>query len=540
MTDIKLILVKQVTHFIIWWVVLTINPIGMVYGQSSQISRDGLNKNTTTSHFNPIVAEPSHSPIKISIYSAKIESVELQSGDEIGIFNGDVCIGAIRLRLDQLFPKTLLISKDNSVTSEIDGFTNISELQFRLWDSNESTELINVNVKFIRKLKRIISLNNSISVKLSVNKIFGCTDRNAQNYHNTATIEDGSCIGSTHGCVDINACNYSTGTTVIMDTCLYNDCIGECGGEAILDDCSQCSRGNSGHPENSDQDCNGRCFGSAFLNSCGNCVEGDTGLSADLGKDCAGDCNGTAYETDCGCVGGSTGADPGYCYGCTDPASPIFSPYALHDDGACEDYVTDVDGNTYKYTIIGDQTWMTQNLRVSRYRNGDPISTGYSDSEWVMLEAGAYSVYNNEPVLLEYFGNLYNWYAIDDDRGICPEGWHVPDDEEWQQLVVFLGGPNFAGDKLKSNGTPKIGSLWKISASNITNESGFTAFPGGYRASTSGAYSNRGKYAYFWTSSDDADYGVWIRKLHYNFSGVSRISYNKQPGFSVRCIQQPK
>ena len=101
--------------------------------------------------------------------------------------------------------------------------------------------------------------------------------------------------------------------------------------------------------------------------------------------------------------------------------------------------VTDIDGNVYQTVQIGHQVWMTENLKVTNYKNGDSIPTGLDNSSWSSTAEGAYAVYDNDSAIAEIYGNLYNWYAIDDERGVCPDGYHVPSDTDWKKLEVSLG-----------------------------------------------------------------------------------------------------
>ena len=133
--------------------------------------------------------------------------------------------------------------------------------------------------------------------------------------------------------------------------------------------------------------------------------------------------------------------------------------------------VTDIDGNVYETVVIGDQLWMAENLKVTHYNNGEDIPTGLnseSTGDWPNTIEGAYAIYYDEQSNLEIYGNLYNWYAIDDERGVCPDGWHVPSDEEWTILMDYLGGALIAGLKMKD-----------VLNWDGTNESGFTALPSG-------------------------------------------------------------
>lgn len=173
---------------------------------------------------------------------------------------------------------------------------------------------------------------------------------------------------------------------------------------------------------------------------------------------------------------------------------------------------------------IGSQIWTTANLDVTTYRNGDPIPEGPAGS-WFGLTTGAWCYYNNDPALGAIYGKLYNWYAVNDPRGLAPEGFHIPTPTEWNTLGTFLGGNSVAGSKLKSN------TLW-----NGTNESGFSALPGGYR-DANGGYFFIGNYNFFWTSLEFDGINAVYSELS---SGTSALSFNntaKNTGFSVRCIK---
>jgi len=232
--------------------------------------------------------------------------------------------------------------------------------------------------------------------------------------------------------------------------------------------------------------------------------------------------------------------------GCTNLCAGNYDPEALYDDGSCiGDMAADYDGNCYETVQIGDQWWMAENLKVTHYNNGDPIPTGYSDSQWAGLSTGAYGVYNNDPANAETYGNLYNWYAVDDDRGICPEGFHVPSDEEWMELEMFLGmsweDAHDIGFRGTDQGSQLAGNagLWYNGA--LENDpafgsSGFSALPGGYR-SHGGAFLHKGINAYFWSSTEDYIDTAWLRHLTYYSSDVGRPYYNKRNGFSVRCVR---
>lgn len=194
--------------------------------------------------------------------------------------------------------------------------------------------------------------------------------------------------------------------------------------------------------------------------------------------------------------------------------------------------VIDIDGNVYQTIVIGDHEWIMENLRVTHYRNGDPIPTGYSNSQWSTLSTGAYCVYYDAPSNAETYGNLYNWFAVDDPRGIAPEGWHIPTDEEWTTLVNYLGGSSVAGGQLKEAGFEH----WNPPNTGATNERCFTALPGGCRGGD-GYYYNLGLCGCFWSSTEYDTGGAWYRWLSYDSSEVYRDHSDKRCGSSVRCIR---
>jgi len=195
--------------------------------------------------------------------------------------------------------------------------------------------------------------------------------------------------------------------------------------------------------------------------------------------------------------------------------------------------LTDQDGNTYQTIQIGNQEWMMENLKVTHYRDGTAIPTGHSNSEWENLSTGAYAVYNDDVSNADTYGYLYNWYAVDDSRNIAPEGWHVPTDDEWQILVDYLGGSSVAGGKMKETGTEH----WNSPNTGATNESGFSARPGGYRNYYDGYYYYMGDGGGFRSSTENNSSTAWHRSLNYNNSGVFRAYSSKDTGFSVRCIR---
>ena len=209
--------------------------------------------------------------------------------------------------------------------------------------------------------------------------------------------------------------------------------------------------------------------------------------------------------------------------------------------------LTSIGDNFYKTIQIGNQVWMAENLKVTRYRNGDKISTGHSASEWKKLTSGAYCIYNNNASgEVDTYGALYNWYAVTDSRNIAPEGWHVPTDDEWKELEMALGmsrsevddslyrGTN-EGSKLAGNA-----GLWEsgmLESNSEFGNSGFTALPGGYRYNFNGYFLGMGGYGYFWSATENYSSIAWVRFLNFVSSGIYRSSLSKSYGFSVRLLR---
>lgn len=194
--------------------------------------------------------------------------------------------------------------------------------------------------------------------------------------------------------------------------------------------------------------------------------------------------------------------------------------------------VKDVDGNIYKAVTLGSQVWMQENLRTTRYRNADPLSNLTADSSWSESTAGAYCDYENDTAQSAVYGRLYNWHAVNDSRKICPEGWHVPTDQEWQALVDFLGGDAVAGGKLKEAGT----AHWAAPNTGATNESGFTALPGGSRLND-GMFLLNGTHAFFWSATATTGDYAWYRYIEDLDATIGRTAENVRNGLSIRCVR---
>jgi uncharacterized protein (TIGR02145 family) len=194
--------------------------------------------------------------------------------------------------------------------------------------------------------------------------------------------------------------------------------------------------------------------------------------------------------------------------------------------------VKDIDGNVYTSVTIGNQVWMAENLKTTKYNDGTAIPLVADDKAWEALTTPAYCWYNNDATAnKKTYGALYNWYTVNTKK-LCPTGWHVPSDAEWTTLTTNLGGESVAGGKLKETGT----THWQSPNMGATNETGFTALPGGYR-NNYGPYNDIGYYGYWWSATEANATYAWYRHLSYANSYVYRNYFNKHYGFSVRCLR---
>jgi uncharacterized protein (TIGR02145 family) len=195
--------------------------------------------------------------------------------------------------------------------------------------------------------------------------------------------------------------------------------------------------------------------------------------------------------------------------------------------------VTDIDGNVYHTVTIGAQVWMVENLKVTRYNDGTAIPQVTDSASWENSKSPCYCWYdNNDSAYKNTYGALYNGYVINTGKNIAPEGWHIPSDAEWMILTTNLGGENVAGDKLKEAGSKH----WSIMNTTATNESGFTALPGGYRSGSFAKFVGMGTVGYWW-SSTQYGYGFIYRFIDDDESNVWSNNTNKEFGYSIRCIR---
>ncbi len=228
------------------------------------------------------------------------------------------------------------------------------------------------------------------------------------------------------------------------------------------------------------------------------------------------------------------------------------------------DGVTDIDGNEYRTVIIGDQEWMAENLRTTRYRDGEDILSGLSNADWLNTTSGAMAVQphgslaglDSDEDVLEAYGPLYNWNAVSATAGLCPAGWRVPAENDWNELMDYadsLGYPNSSiangvGNALKSRRQEEspVGAPWATFEHprwrfHFTHHGmdvfGFSGHPGGYRV-FNGSFDFVGTYGYWWSSSESGATSAWSRSIFHGSGDVTRLNLSKQFGFSVRCLRE--
>ena len=187
---------------------------------------------------------------------------------------------------------------------------------------------------------------------------------------------------------------------------------------------------------------------------------------------------------------------------------------------------TDIDGNTYTSVQIGTQTWAASNLRTARYRNGDPIPYSVGNADWQAGAAGKWSHYNHDEANNAVYGKLYNGHAVADPRGLCPEGWHVPDEYELNALSAHLGGDAVSGGKLKAP------TLWNAPNTGATNSTGFSALPGGSRAQD-GSFSGLGSVGLYWSRTGTTAYSFSNSSAEFTKPGIGTLLQ----GNAVRCMK---
>ena len=364
---------------------------------------------------------------------------------------------------------------------------------------------------------------------------------------------DGACVNDSDGdgvcdefevsgCTDPVACNFDASVDEEDGSCTYLDAVGVCAGscladvdeDGVCDDIDECV---------GTYDACGVCNGPGPTFECGctDILEGECDCDGNVVDNC-GECGG---ENACFYCGEGTIWDSATqtCIvaipsdsnfdGCVQLNDLLDLLGAFGNCGAeaslwqCGD-VLDYQGYDYATTLIGEQCWFAENLRSENYENGDAIPSNLSDSEWEDITSGAVAVYGENASNVETYGLLYNWHAVDDARGLCPSGWHVPSDAEWTVMTDWLGGAAVAGAQMKST------SGWN-NGGNGTNSSSFSGLPGGYRLND-GSFSGVGNGGYWWSSSPIGS-NAWYRNLFNLVEFVFRDFRSPQDGFSVRCVK---
>jgi uncharacterized protein (TIGR02145 family) len=192
--------------------------------------------------------------------------------------------------------------------------------------------------------------------------------------------------------------------------------------------------------------------------------------------------------------------------------------------------VIDVDGNIYRTVVIGKQVWMAENLRVTRFRNGDQLRMVTDGGTWSHFPTAAYCHYNNDTNKSNLYGLLYNWHVVNDSRNIAPEGWHLPTEQELATLITFAGGDTVAAGKLKDTGH------WLSPNAGAGNEYNFSALPGGYRFSD-GAFHTLGSNGYWWSLTGSYSMYAWTPRIYLGFADVKRDQRFENYGLAVRCVK---
>ena len=196
--------------------------------------------------------------------------------------------------------------------------------------------------------------------------------------------------------------------------------------------------------------------------------------------------------------------------------------------------VTDYDGNVYHTLEIGTQVWLQENLKVTHYNDGSPISNVAGTATWATLTTGARCYYNNDSAANDsVYGPLYNWYAVSDARKLCPSGWHVSSNAEWLEAETSLGGASVAGGEMKETGTLH----WASPNTGATNSTGFTGLPGGMRDPVNNNFRTVLENGLWWTASQYNSSMAWSTYMWYMYAGVDHNPGTKKYGFNVRCVK---
>jgi len=206
--------------------------------------------------------------------------------------------------------------------------------------------------------------------------------------------------------------------------------------------------------------------------------------------------------------------------------------FVVNSKGQNLEKVTDIDGNQYSTINVGNDLWMAENLAVTHYNDGTPIANITDNDQWIVTLSPAMRWYDNNEEIYKQIGALYNWYVVETGK-LCPQGWHVSTEKEWELLAWTVSGNAIAGNKLRAKGN----DIWKPSENIGTDFIGFNALPGGFVHDFTGKTSSFGEYASFWTSDEYSRAFGWGRSIHINNPELRRFNDGKKGGFSVRCVK---
>lgn len=201
-------------------------------------------------------------------------------------------------------------------------------------------------------------------------------------------------------------------------------------------------------------------------------------------------------------------------------------------------FVKDIDGNIYPYAKIGETYWLQENLRVTRFQNGDAITNIQDNDIWQVLKSSAYCYYDNEEQNIEIYGNLYNWFVATDTRNVCPLGWEVPSRFDYHDLSGVYGGDHISGKMLKDN----TNKLWKDTTIVFYDDNIYRGIPSGHRST--GGYGRKGHYVYYWTKDDYLDVNCLPdNSCAYECSLSNRFAFlqdwgHKYRGMAIRCVKK--
>ena len=350
----------------------------------------------------------------------------------------------------------------------------------------------------------ILQSDGSYEVYLSngttYTQVQGCTNPAYTEYNASANTDDGSCATSVvEGCLDPAYVEYSASANTDDGSCAT----------LIVNGCTSSAYTEYNASANTDD---GSCA-TLIVNGC----------------------------TDPAYVEYSASANTDFfsCFtlvveGCTDAADANYDPAANTDDGSCASNSCssiEFDDYTYSLVAIGDQCWFAENLRTTVYADDSSIPEVTDNSAWSGLSTGARCDYNNDAANVAAYGRLYNWYAVTNVAGLCPNGWHVPTDGEWTALEDYITAQGFNG----TEGTALKSTSGWLSGWG-TDNFGFSALPGGYRNYVDGVFNDAGGSVRWWSSSPSGG-RAWYRGL-LNFSpAITRSSYIPRTGYSVRCLR---